>query len=392
MWIPREIEPLIRRRARERPVVVLTGARQTGKTSLVRRLFPDIEMVTLDLPSEAEQAERDPQGFLTRHPPPLILDEVQYAPGLFRHLKVVVDRRRDRSGQFILTGSQKLTLAKSVSESLAGRAEILELEGLSWSEIRAANVAVRPEEALVRGGFPELWARPELDAEGFFRSYVATYLERDLRQLLEVSSLRDYERFLRACALRSAQILNRAELARDVGISGSTAGAWLNVLAASNQIALLEPWFSNRTKSLIKSPKLHLCDSGLLSFLLQIRRPEELAGSPLCGAVWESFVFSELRRRSVHRHGGWDLNFWRDRSKEADFLIHRAGYFQVADAKWTEHPDAHDAAALRRVAEELPANRVRRQAVLCRCANRFPITQDVEAIPIDDVDRLIGSP
>ena len=143
MWIPREIEGLLARRAAQRPVVVLTGPRQTGKTSLVQRAFPQHEFVSLDLPSEAEQAEHDPRSFLARHPPPLVVDEVQYAPQLFRHLKSVVDAQRDRAGQFILTGSQKFTLMKAVSESLAGRADVLQLEGLSWSEVRAVRPPVR---------------------------------------------------------------------------------------------------------------------------------------------------------------------------------------------------------------------------------------------------------
>jgi predicted AAA+ superfamily ATPase len=387
MWIDREIEPLLRRRAAQRPVVVLTGARQTGKTSLVRHLFPDHEQVSLDLPSEAEQAEKDPSGFLARHSPPVVVDEVQYAPGLFRHLKVAVDRDRGRNGQFILTGSQKLTLMRSVSESLAGRAEVLELEGLSWSEIRAQELPFSVEEVVVRGGFPELYEKPEIDAEGYYRSYVATYLERDLRQMLQVTSLRDYERFLRACALRTAQLLNKADLSRDVGISGSTAGQWLSVLQATNQVVLLEPWFSNRTKSLVKRPKLYLGDSGLAAFLTGVRQSAD--DSPLIGALWETMVFSEIRRRQLARHGGWDLSFWRDRSKESDFLFHRGGRFLLADAKWTEHPDRHDASALRRVASELDVSLVDRLGLICRAANPYPIVAKVEAMPLAGIDALI---
>ena len=179
---------------------------------------------------------------------------------------------------------------KSVSESLAGRADVLELETRSWAEAHAAVP----------------------------RSSVATYLERDLRQPLRVTSLRDFERFIRACALRTGQVLNRADLARDVGISGSTAAAWLSVLEASGQVALLEPWFSNRTKSLVKSPKLYVCDSGLRAFLAGIRSQEDLSYSPQAGALWETLVFGELRRLQIHHRGWWELHFWRDRAKEED--------------------------------------------------------------------------
>lgn len=390
MWIEREIEPLIRQRAAQRPVVVLTGARQTGKTSLVQRLFPDLELVSLDLPSEAEQAERDPAAFLRRHPPPLVVDEVQYAPGLFRHLKVVVDAHRDELGLFVLTGSQQFTLMESVSDSLAGRAEILELETLSWREARAGVPGLAVEDFLLRGGFPELYRRPGIDAVGFYRSYLATYLERDLRRQLQVSRLGDFERFIRACALRTGQLLNRAELARDVGVSGSTAAAWLSVLRAAGQVVLLEPWFSNRAKSLVKSPKLYLGDSGLACFLCGVKSVEDLLGSPLAGPLWETLAFGEIRRAQANREGGWELSFWRDRTREADFLRHRGGAFDLADAKWTEHPRARDAAALERVAAELPTGSVRRCAVLCRCPNPYPLSERVEALPLAAVGELWG--
>lgn len=382
MWIERSIEGLVRDRVAQRPVVVVTGARQAGKTALVRRLFPELELVSLDLPSEAEQAERDPGAFLTRHPPPLIIDEVQYAPALFRHLKVRVDADRERTGMFILTGSQKLPLMRAVAESLAGRADVIELENLTWAEVQAAGAAVSVEAFLLRSGFPELWGRPSLDADGFHRSYLATYLERDLRTLLKVGSLRDFERFVRACALRSAQLLNRADLARDVGISGSTAAAWLSVLEASGQVTLLEPWFANRGKSLVKSPKLYLNDAGFCAFLCGVRSVSDLLGSPLAGALWETLVFSEIRRRQSNRRGGWGLHFWHDRTREADFLLHHGGRFRVADAKWAEHPGTREAAGLERVVAMLGPALVDDCLLLCRAVNPYPVSSRTQALPL----------
>ena len=183
MWIVRDVEPRLRRSARTRPVLVLTGARQTGKTSTLRRLFPTYAFVSLDLPAEAEQAEKEPEAFLERHRPPVIIDEVQYAPAVFRHLKASVDADRGRHGRFLLTGSQRFTLMRGVSESLAGRADIVELETLSLAEIRSAVPDVTLETAMVRGGFPELTANPDIDASAFYNSYLATYLERDVRSL-----------------------------------------------------------------------------------------------------------------------------------------------------------------------------------------------------------------
>ena len=389
MWVQREVEAVLLERAATRPVVVLTGARQTGKTSLMRRLFPDHAFVTLDLPSEAEQAERDPASFLRRYPPPVILDEVQYAPRLFRYLKVAVDRDRGRPGAFLLTGSQPLALMRSVSDSLAGRASVNELEPLSFAEARAAHPGLTVEEFLVRGGFPELYQNLRIEVREFYRSLVLTYLERDLRQFLRVANLRDHERFLRAAALRSGNLLNRADLARDIGISGSTAGAWLSALEASHQIVLLEPWFSNRTKALVKQPKLYLRDAGLAAFLCGIHSPDDLHGSPLAGSLWETLVCSELRRAQANRRGGWDFHFYRDRSREADFLLHRGGRFRLADAKWSEHPGARDAAALRRVGGQLPIGSVRAMTIFCCAPNEYPLGDgDVRAAPIGAPDVL----
>jgi predicted AAA+ superfamily ATPase len=383
MWIERAAIPLVRRRAAQRPVLVVTGARQVGKTSLVRAAFPDHAYVTLDLPSEAALADRDPATFFQRYPPPVIVDEVQYAPGLFRHLKAAVDAARERNGQFILTGSQKLQLMASVSESLAGRADLIELEGLTWAEIQAARPEMTLEEAVVRGGFPELYANPELEAEAWYRSYVATYLERDVRALHAVGSLRDFERFVRACALRTAGLLNKADLARDVGVSGPTAASWLSVLQVSNQVVLLEPWFANGTKSLVKTPKLYLVDSGLCAFLLGIRSADDLLDSPLAGALWETMVFSQIRRAQSNAGGGWSCAFWRDRTAEADFLYHRGGRFDLADAKFTSQPEVRDLQMLRRVAATLPEGAVRSLAVLCRTPREFPLAPGARALPLD---------
>ena len=386
MWISRRIEPHLEKQARVRPVVVLTGARQTGKTSLVRRLFPDHAYVSLDLPSEAEQAVHDPGRFLARYPPPLIVDEVQYAPGLLRHLKRIVDSRRDEGGLFVLTGSQPFQPMAGVTESLAGRAAVFHLEGLSFAEVSAARPDMDVAEVMVRGGYPELYEKPEVEPWSFYQSYTATYLERDVRSLLQVGSLGDFERFLRACSLRTSQLLNRADLARDVGISPSTAGAWLSVLERSGVVALLEPWFSNRTKTLVKTPKLHLCDTGLCAFLMGLTSPDDLLGTSLAGALWESMVYGEIRRLLGSGPPRWQVAFWRDRTKEADFLFHRGGQFQIADAKWAEHPA--DAGKLRRVRRELAASAP--GALVCRSPHRFPLDEGIEAVPLADLPSWLG--
>jgi predicted AAA+ superfamily ATPase len=380
MWIPRQLEARLRRSARTRPVVVLTGARQTGKTSTLRRLFPAHGFVSLDLPAEAEQAEKEPDGFLRRHPPPVIIDEVQYAPAVFRHLKTAVDAARGRNGSFLLTGSQKFTLMRGISESLAGRADIVDLETLSLAEIRSVAPDIRVEAAVVRGGFPEINANPDIDGVSFYNSYIATYLERDIRSLARVGSLRDFERFLRACALRSANLLNKADLARDVGIAPSTANEWLSMLETSGQIVLLEPWFSNRTRSIVKSPKLYLADTGLLCALLNIRSEEALRQSPAVGAVWETFVFAQLRHRERLAGRAGSLFFWRDRTREVDFVADIGGRLELMEAKWTELPAASDAVNLAFVSNVVGKAFISKGAIVCRTASGYPLGNGFRAV------------
>ena len=364
---------------------MLTGARQTGKTSTLLRLFPNYRFVSLDLPSEAEQAEKEPHSFLDRHPSPTIIDEVQYAPRLFRHLKVTIDASRARNGQFLLTGSQKFTLMKSVSESLAGRADIVELETLSWAEIHAALPQTGLGTAIVRGGFPELHANPGIDHVAFYNSYLATYLERDVRSLANVGNLRDFERFLRACALRSANLLNKADLARDVGIAPSTANHWLSTLEASGQVVLLKPWFSNRTKSIIKRPKLYLADTGLLCALLNIRSEDDLRQSPAAGAVWETFVFAQLRSRERRAGRAGSLFFWRDRTREVDFVVDVGGQLELFEAKWTELPAASDAVNLDFVRKVVGKASVVSGAIISRTPNSFPLANGFRAVAVSEL-------
>jgi len=259
MLIPRIADARVETLARAFPAVIVTGPRQAGKTTLVRKMFPEHHFVSLDLPSLAEQAEREPERFFGENPAPVIIDEVQYAPGLYRHLKRSIDEHRDTNGAFILTGSQKLVLMKEVSDSVAGRAGLIDLENFSHRDLRAASLidSSRSEllTAMARGFFPELWKERELPHADFFRSYLATYLERDVRAILNVTSLRDFERSLRVLATRSATLLNKTDIAKDVGISPKAMGDWMSVLETSGTISLLEPWFTNFGKRIVKGAR-----------------------------------------------------------------------------------------------------------------------------------------
>lgn len=379
MIFNRLLEERVRGLAATFPAVVLTGARQVGKTTLLRRLFPTHAYVSLDLPSEAQLAELEPDSFLARYPGPLLIDEVQYAPKLFRHLKVAIDSDRSTVGRFILTGSQKFSLMKEVSDSLAGRVAILELEGLSCQELAAQGEIPPWSDLLWMGSYPGVWANRDISPIEFYRSYLATYLERDVRQLINITSLRDFERFLRACAARSGQTLNKTELGRDVGITEKTVTQWLSVLCASNQVSLLEPFFTNVTKRLTKSPKLYINDTGLLCFLLGLSKDSISAYSGV-GSIWESFVYSELRKLREAYAIESSLWFYRDASqREVDFIIDWKGKLTLIEAKWSETPLAADMHALRTVAT-LFGERVASRIVACRAARSFPIGEGVRAL------------
>lgn len=361
------------------PALLLTGVRQTGKTTLLRHLLPDYHFVSLDLPGLAELAEQNPQGFFETHPPPVVIDEAQYAPALFRHLKVLIDRDRGAKGRFVLTGSQKFTSMRGVAESLAGRLGLAELDTLSAAEVLASQPgAFDPgiprdlARVLVCGTFPELWEDVSLDATELYRAYVATYLERDVRTLLRVGSLRDFERFLRLCAARSGELLNKSSLARDVGVSVPTIGEWISVLQASRQVMLLEPHLENLGKRVVESPKLYLHDTELQCFLLNLDERSLLGVSPIVGAVWETFVLNQIVRDLAFRTTRADVWFWRDQQqREVDFLISTSGMLRPIEVKWSEHPGPTEVRKLAQLGELL-GDRALRGWIACPTATSYP--------------------
>ena len=397
MYIKRGLEGRLRRLVRYFPSVVVSGARQTGKTTLLRHCFPDYDYVSLDLPSKAEQAELDPTAFLGEHTAPVIIDEVQYAPGLLRHLKSEIDADRHANGRFLLTGSQHFSLMKGVSESLAGRIGMLDLETLSMSEIpHYADTRANATDLIrlvVRGQFPELWRVPDFPDAEFYAAYVAGYLERDVRQILNVTSLRDFERFLRILAARSGNVLNKSDVARDVGVSVKAIGDWISVLQTSGQIVLLEPWFTNITKRVVKTPKIYFSDSGLLCYLLNLTE-QTLPKSPLLGAVWETFVYAEIRKRISFRGKPVDVWFYRDqRAREIDFIIDTGGRLSFLEVKWREQLEDDDAKTIRAVSQELADSgsdwKPGPHFVLGTPRNSYDLSEGVCAVGPADLDRVI---
>ncbi len=341
MWIDRSLKTRIEEACLSRPAILVTGARQTGKSSLLQRMFPAANYVTLDRVIVAAEAEENPSRFLDRYKGQTIIDEVQYAPSLFRELKIRIDEKRNDYGRWILTGSQRMQLMKGISESLAGRIGIFQLETLSAKELRSSAkiVAASVDDCLWQGGYPELWANRKIDSESFYEDYIQTYLERDLKSLIQVSSLRDFQRFVQICATRIGQLLNYTDMAKDIGVSAGTIKSWVGALETSGIIYLLPPFFANIGKRLIKAPKLFFADTGLLCSLLNVQNHHDYLKSPALGHIWENLVFAEMIK-TLPARPGQNLFFYRDQNGvEMDFMLELGGKLHLIEAKSSERVD-----------------------------------------------------
>jgi predicted AAA+ superfamily ATPase len=336
--IQRTLQATLETVARQYPVVTLTGPRQSGKTTLVQAAFPGHDYASLEEPDVREYALADPRGFLGQFAGPVVLDEVQRVPDLFSYIQTLVDRE-DTPGRYVLSGSQNFLLLRSISQSLAGRSAILHLLPLSLDELEGREPFPLeklghelPEgrqesspsdllETLLRGFYPRIHDKG-LDPALWYSGYYQTYVERDVREVVNVGDLEAFGRFVRLCAGRNGQILNLTSIGNDCGITHTTAGRWLSILESSFLVRLLRPYHANFGKRLIKSPKIYFLDTGLLCYLLRIQSPEDLRLHASRGAVFESFVISELIKKFLHQGREADLYFWRDSTgHEVDAVI-----------------------------------------------------------------------
>ena len=331
--IKRNMENQAREMSQSFPAVTITGSRQSGKSTLCRTVFPEHPCANLEQLDVRDFASRDPRGFLAQYPNGAIIDEVQRCPDLLSYLQVIIDDD-PVPGRWILTGSQNLLLLESVSQSLAGRVAILHLLPLSYGEVlRFEPSPTSLDELLLTGGYPAIYDRRMNPAE-WIASYVATYVERDVRTIKNVGDLLAFQRFIELCAGRTGQLLNMASLATDAGVSLPTVKSWISILETSFLTFRLNPYHANIRKRLVKMPKFHFHDTGLVCWLLGIRTAEQLRNHPLRGAIFETWVVCEILKQRMNRGENRRPYFFRDRhGHEADLILDHADRVQVVEIK-----------------------------------------------------------
>ncbi|MDR2744385.1 MAG: ATP-binding protein [Desulfovibrio sp.] len=403
MYSARTLEGYIGKAAAHFPVLLLTGARQVGKTTLLRHLEGgERTYVSLDDPLVLSLAREDPALFMQRFPAPVLVDEIQYAPQLLPYIKMAVDSDR-KPGAFWLTGSQQFQLMRNVSESLAGRVAVLQLLGLSRREIMdkgaqqppflpdAGDLAERARQAetlplkelytlIWRGSFPALVLDANMDRDLFLSSYVQTYLQRDVRDLAQVGDEMIFLRFLRASAARTGQLLNISELARDADVSPVTGKKWLSILEASGLVYLLEPYFTNVTKRMVKTPKLYFLDTGLAAYLTEWSSPETLEAGAMSGPILETWIMGELLKSWLHNGLRPPFYYYRDKDqKEVDLLIIQDGTVFPLEFKKTATPDKHDIrhfSALEKFGMPIGMG-----GVICLASQALPLSEKAWSVP-----------
>lgn len=399
--ITRHIKSVIERYSKSFPALLLTGARQTGKTTILRASSDASQYITFDDPSNRLAVQNDPKFFLDIHPSPVILDEIQYVPSLFQYIKMAIDSDR-HNGMYLMTGSQQFQLMQSVSESLAGRIGVLSLLGISLREEDNDTFALpfRPDKNYLinrrpvngsretyevwnrihRGFFPEL-VTGNIQPSDFFPSYTQTYLERDIRSLAQVGDLMTFLNFISIAAARTGQLVNYADMASMAGIDPKTAKKWISILAASGLVFLLHPYSGNIEKRLVKTPKLYFTDTGLAAYLTKWTNPEVLAAGAASGAFFETFVIMEVVKSFTNAGIEPPLYFYRDSDgKEIDLLIDLDGAVYPVEIKSTATPSRKDAGNIK-AAKAITGRRIMDGTVICNCQSPTPITEEVTAIP-----------
>jgi predicted AAA+ superfamily ATPase len=405
IYIQRTIEPTILQASANFPVVMVTGPRQIGKTTTLQRIAGvKRRYITLDDINERTLAKTDPELFFKRHPPPILIDEVQYAPELFTYIKIICDRER-KPGLFWLTGSQKFHLMKNVAESLAGRVAILDLLGLSQAELLKPPFASQPViptaewlqharanavpnfslmdiyQRIWTGSFPQLALNPQVNRDLFYSSYVQTYIQRDVREITNITNETGFYQFLRATAARSGQLLNYAELAKDADINHRTVKDWLHILEASGIIYLLHPYHNNVVKRLIKTPKLYFLDTGLCAYLTRWQSAAALEAGAMSGNILETYVVSEIIKSYWHHGKEAYCSFYRDKDqKEVDLILEQDNTLFPIEIKKTAKPSSNAPKNFNFLTDLKP--NLGHGLVVCFTETDLPLSREVDAVPV----------
>lgn len=334
--VKRQIESAIRALLTKYPILAVTGPRQSGKTTLLKEMFPDYLYVSLEDANERSFATDDPVGFLKKYNERVVFDEVQQVPHLFSYLQTIVDSRREM-GQFILSGSQNFHLLQRITQSLAGRVAIFKLLPFDTEEMKQAELLPDDWQPLIINGFyPAIYDRG-LNPSIFYANYLQTYIDRDVTQLTKVQDLRLFRNFISLCAGRIGQLLNLASLANECGISQPTVKAWLSILESSYIVFLLQPYFENFNKRIVKTPKLYFYDIGLAAFLHSLRKVEDLDNQSLVGSLFENLIVADLIKKNYHQYLLLDFWFWRSANgNEIDLMTKRGGKFDIFEIKSTQ--------------------------------------------------------
>lgn len=413
-YIHRAIEDIVKESANNFKAVLVTGARQTGKSTLLKHLYPEIKEISFDDPFAEEQAKNNPDMFMMLNEPPVFLDEIQYVPSLFRYIKMSCDKSNDK-GLFFLSGSQPFKLMDMVSDSLAGRIAIIEMTPLSLREImndefktpflptleyiQERNISVKKPDniwkIIHRGGYPEIQDQ-NMDWNMYFSSYIKTYLERDVRELAAVQDLDAFRRFMVACAARTGQMLNYANIAEEVGKDANTIKNWVSILEASGIVYILEPFANSALKRVIKTPKMYFRDTGLVAYLTRWLTPDTLANGAMRGEIFETFVISEILKSYSNRGLNYKyfVSYYRGKDKirkkkngdivqeeaEIDFIIEENGILYPLEIKLNANVTADMTAAFR-VLDDLPEKKRGMGAVVCMCSMPGMLRENVLQIP-----------
>lgn len=313
--------------------VSIFGPRQCGKTTLAKNLFPSFSYANLEDMNVRSLAKNDPEEFFTRFPEPVIIDEIQRVPELLSTVQVRIDKNQ-KKGQYLITGSQQISLKSSITQSLAGRTAIVQMLPLSISELYSANIKLDRDSQLVSGFMPFLYAESGHSPFEYYKNYVNTYLERDIVQIAAVHDLIRFEKFMRLLAGRVGQLVNNSALATEVGVSSTTIGSWLSILEASHVIYTLKPWFKNRNSQVVKTPKIYFCDTGLVSYLLRIESPEQMIRDPLLGYIFENFVVIEALKTRLNLGLEPNMYFFRNSNGlEIDLILQEQNKLKLFEIK-----------------------------------------------------------